>query len=207
MPRRSSKSNQAANRGKRGDHIKKSLYFLLTIAFLLTFYQASFAQENPDRYTISSGDILEISVWQDESLSRQLIVPPDNFISFPLIGDIDITGMTVTKLREVVTQKVTEYVPDATVTVLLRQINSLKAYVIGKVNNPGQFPIDMQTNVMQLLTMAGGLNQFADSNKIMILRQEKDKIIRILFNYKELEKGKNLEQNIILQRGDVIVVP
>lgn len=166
-----------------------------------------FAENTAERYTIGSGDVLEISVWRDESLSRQIIVPPDGFISFPLIGDINITGMNVTQLRDVITKKIREYVPEATVTVLLKQINSLKAYVIGKVNNPGQFPIDMKTNVMQLLTMAGGFNQFADSNRIMILRQKKDKIIKIPFNYKELEKGRNLEQNIIIQRGDVVVVP
>ncbi|MBW2062001.1 MAG: polysaccharide biosynthesis/export family protein [Deltaproteobacteria bacterium] len=174
---------------------------------LLAISPSALAGENSDRYRISSGDVLEISVWRDESLSRQIIVPPDGFISFPLIGDIDISGMTVTQLREVVTKKITEYVPDATVTVLLAQINSLKAYVIGKVNNPGQFTIDMNTNVMQILTMAGGLNQFADSNRILILRKQKDKTIKIPFNYKEVEKGGNLDQNIVLQRGDVIVVP
>jgi len=179
----------------------------LALVFLLTISQAAFAGNDSERYTISSGDVLEISVWRDESLSRQIIVPPDGFISFPLIGDIDVAGMTVTQLRAVVTDKIKEYVPDATVTVLLLQINSLRAYVIGKVNNPGQFPIDMKTSVIQLLTMAGGLNQFADSDSIMILRQQKDKIIRIPFNYKDLEKGKNLDQNIIIQRGDVIVVP
>jgi len=179
----------------------------LALVFLLTISQAAFAGNDSERYTISSGDVLEISVWRDESLSRQIIVPPDGFISFPLIGDIDVAGMTVTQLRAVVTDKIKEYVPDATVTVLLLQINSLRAYVIGKVNNPGQFPIDMKTSVIQLLNMAGGLNQFADSDGIMILRQQKDKIIRIPFNYKDLEKGKNLDQNIIIQRGDVIVVP
>ncbi len=159
------------------------------------------------RFRIGPGDVIEISVWKDDSLNREVVVPPDRIISFSLIGDIDTTDMTVTALREAVTEKLSDYVPDATVTVILRNINSLRAYVIGKVNNPGAFTINMDTNVMQVLAMAGGLNPFASEGKIHVLRQKKNLSIKIPFNYKQVLKGENLKQNIVLQRGDVVVVP
>ncbi len=158
-------------------------------------------------YHIGPGDQLEISVWKDESLSRQVIVPPDGVISFPLVGDIRVTAMTVPDLRKAVASKLKEYVPDPTVTVMLLQINSLRAYVIGKVNKPGLFPIGLDTSVMQILAMAGGLNPFASANKIIILRNKGNKTVKIPFHYKEVEKGENLQENIILDRGDVVVVP
>jgi polysaccharide biosynthesis/export protein len=159
------------------------------------------------RYLIGPGDLIEISVWRDESLSRKVVVPPDGIISFPLIGDIDTQGMTVGDLRHIVTEKIKEYVPDAFVTAMLLEINNLNAYVIGKVNKPGTYPILLDTNVMQILAMAGGLNPFASENNIQILRQVNKVTVKYPFNYKEVLKGENLEQNIILQRGDVIVVP
>ena len=156
---------------------------------------------------LGPGDLLEISVWKDEALSRQVLVPPDGVISFPLVGDIQVKDLTVPGLRDLVRKRLAEYVPDAPVTVMLLQVNSLKAYVIGKVNKPGQFPINLDTTVMQILAMAGGLNPFASSSKILILRNENGKTVKIPFNYKEVEKGKQLGQNIVLKRGDVVVVP
>jgi polysaccharide export outer membrane protein len=158
-------------------------------------------------YHISPGDVIEISVWKDPELSRNLVVPPDGIISFPLIGSVNVTHLAVPELRKIVTQRLSEFIPDATVAVMLIEINSLKAYVIGKVNNPGEFDIDMDTNVMQVLAKAGGLNPFASAGNIKIIRQKDNKIIKIPFNYGQVEKGKNLEQNIILKSGDVVVVP
>lgn len=158
-------------------------------------------------YAIGPGDTLEISVWRDDSLSREVIVPPDGVISFPLIGDIKVTGITVAELRKAVTKKLSDYVPDATVTVILKAFNSLRAYVIGKVKNPGMYPITLDTNVMQILAMAGGLNPYASEDNIHILRKEKGGTIKFPFSYGDVLKGRNLEQNITLQRGDVVVVP
>jgi polysaccharide export outer membrane protein len=181
-----------------------ALGILLTLLCLFTG-QSVFATDN--YYRVGPDDVLEISVWRDDSLSREIVVPPDGIISFPLIGDIDVNNMTVADLRNRVTKKLAEFIPDATVTVILKQIKSLKAYVIGKVKNPGEFGISMDTTVMQVLSMAGGLNPYAAEDKIHILRQMKDKTIRIPFNYDDVVKGRNLEQNIILKRGDVVVVP
>lgn len=185
--------------------VKNKIIFALM--FMTVAFSNTIALAADSTYKIGPGDILEISVWKDETLSRQVVVPPDSVISFPLIGDVDVTGLTVKDLRKTVAEKLSEYIPDATVTVLLFQINSMKAYVIGKVNKPGEFPISMETNVMQVLAMAGGLNPFASPGRILILRQQGKQTVKIGFNYKQVEKGENLQQNILLQRGDVIVVP
>ncbi|MBN2687573.1 MAG: polysaccharide export protein [Deltaproteobacteria bacterium] len=165
----------------------------------------AFAGEN--RYTIGPGDVIEISVWKDESLTKQIVVPPDGVIAFPLIGDIDVTELTVPQLREIVSKKVKDFVTDATATAMLISANSMNAYVVGKVNKPGQFSITMDTNVMQILGMAGDLTAFASPDDIIILREEKGKAITIPFDYDEVKKGENLSQNIKLKRGDVVVVP
>lgn len=178
----------------------------LTILILISFFTDQ-AEALDLPYLIGPGDVVEISVWKDESLSRELVVPPDGVISFPLIGDIQTEFMTVDALRKKVSKLLAAYVPDATVTVILRQINSLKAYVIGKVNKPGQYGISLDTTVMQILSIAGGINPFASEDKIHILRRKKNITIKIPFNYSQVLKGNNLEQNIVLQRGDVIVVP
>ncbi len=185
--------------------MKRTFWQLLLIICILNLAGWAAAAGKP--YTIGPGDVLEISVWKDESLSRQLIVPPDGVISFPLINDIAVSNLTVPALRQEISKRLNDFIPDATVTVMLVQINSLQGYVIGKVNRPGQFPINQDTTVMQILAMAGGLNPFAATGKIFIIRQENGKSVKIPFNYAAVEKGKNLEQNITLKRGDVVVVP
>lgn len=183
------------------------LFYLLIVLICSPNLNAKKVRGDIPYYTIGPGDILEISVWQDERLNRKVVVPPDGVISYPLIGDINVKGFTVADLRKIITERLKDYIPDAIVTVMLVEINNLKAYVIGKVNSPGEYPIDLDTNVMQILAMAGGLTPFADSDKIIILRKEGEKIIKIPFNYDEVAHGKKLEQNIILKRGDVVVVP
>jgi polysaccharide export outer membrane protein len=185
--------------------MKNFAYGLFLCVIIIFSNSSGLAAEK--KYHIGSGDVLEISVWKDPDLSRQLVVPPDGIISFPLIEPINVTNLTVEALKKIVTQKLSEFVPEATVTVLLLEINSLKAYVIGKVNKSGEFPINMETTVMQILAKAEGLNPFASRGNIQILRQQDNKIIRIPFDYGQVEKGKNLEQNITLKTGDVVVVP
>ena len=185
--------------------MKKRMICFLIFPLLLVTNALALAQDRS--YSIGAGDVLEISVWKDESLSRQVVVPPDGIMAFPLIGDINVSNMTVADLRKAVKAKLSEFIPDATVTVMLLKINSLKAYVIGKVKQPGEFPITMETTVMQILSMAGGLNPFAAGGKVHILRREKDTNVRIPVDYDELLKGKSLEQNIVVKTGDVVVVP
>jgi len=184
----------------------KALTFCTVLfSFLILSNSTTLAAEQ--FYHMGPGDVLEISVWKDPDLSRQVVIPPDGIISFPLIESINIKNLTVADLKKIITRKLSDFIPDVTVTVMLLEINSLKAFVIGKVNSPGEFDIGMETNVMQILAKAGGLNPFASRGNINILRQENNKIIKIAFDYGDVEKGKNLEQNIILQSGDVVVVP
>ena len=185
--------------------IKKRLFWIVICFFSLSLVDAAMAASAV--YTIGPGDSLEISVWRDDSLSREITVPPDGVIAFPLIGDVNVIGKTVTDLRKTVAQRLNDYVPDATVTVILKTFNSLRAYVIGKVNKPGVFSISLDTNVMQILAMAGGLNPYASESNIHILRQIKGSLVKIPFNYSDVVKGRNLEQNLTLERGDVVVVP
>ena len=185
--------------------MKKKVFFGSVFLLLVIANAVALAAESA--YQIGPGDVLEISVWKDESLSREVVVPPDGVISFPLIGDLNVKYMTVTDVRKAITKKLSEYVPDATVSVILLNLNSLKAYVIGKVHKPGQYAITMETSVMQILSMAGGINPFADGNKILILRQINKKTVKIPFNHNQVMKGENLQQNILIQRGDVVVVP
>lgn len=182
------------------------LIALFVLIFLASPLVAN-AEEEKERYGIGPGDTLEISVWKDESLTRQIIVPPDGMISFPLIGEIAASGKTVAQLHTVIEEKLSEYIPDVTVTVMLIEAISLRAYVIGKVNNPGVFPINQETTVLQILAMAGGLNPFAAEEDILVLRRSQGEMTKLPFDYEEIRKGENLEQNIILERGDVVVVP
>jgi polysaccharide biosynthesis/export protein len=165
------------------------------------------AAMSPELYLVGPGDVLEISVWRDETLSRELIVPPDGMLSFPLIGDIKVAGKAVAEIREMIRTSLSEYVPDASVSVILKTINSLRAYVIGQVKNPGAFPITMETRVMHVLSMAQGLTPFASDRDIHVLRHRGDTVEKIRFDYREVLRGNNLEQNILLRSGDVVVVP
>jgi len=184
----------------------KAIISCIIVCLILTVsYSGASAADN--FYLIGPGDVLEISVWNEPDLTKKLVVPPDGVISFPLINPIKVNNLTITALKKVVTQRLSEYVPDATVTVLLIGINSLKAYVIGKVKNPGEYPISLETSVLQILAKAGGLTPFASDGNIKILRKKNNKVTNIPFDYGEVEKGKNLEQNIILKVGDVVLVP
>ncbi len=180
---------------------------LWALLLMLISPLTSRAAEDPNRYTIGPGDLLEISVWKDESLTRQIVVPPDGMISFPLIGEVDGNGRTVTQLKDDIERRLTDFIPDVTLTVMLLEAASLRAYVIGKVNKPGVFPITEDTSVLQVLAMAGGLNPFASEGDILILRRKGEEIVKLQFDYGRIRAGKNLEQNIRLERGDVVVVP
>jgi polysaccharide biosynthesis/export protein len=162
---------------------------------------------NEGNYVIGPGDLIDISVWRDEALSRSCIVRPDGFISFPLIGEIMAAGRTASQLKSEMESRLSRYVPDLTLSLEIKQINSLIIYVLGKVNNPGRFILNADTNVLQALATAGGLNIFADSRGIRIFRQGTNETIVYPFDYDEVVRGKRLEQNIYLKRGDVVVIP
>ena len=168
---------------------------------------ASGALTAPPDYRIGPGDVLEISVWKDPSLTRQVVVLPDGRIDFPLVGHFVAMGRTTRELKTEMEAKLKRYIPDPILTVIVQQASSMRIYVIGKVNRPGHFQLSGNLNVMQALAMAGGLNTFAKPNEIQIYREEGDHTVVYLFAYEKVSAGKKVDQNIVLHRGDVIVVP
>ena len=163
------------------------------------------AGATPD-YIIGAGDLLEISVWKDPALTRQVVVLPDGTFSFPLVGRFTAAGNTVEQLSEAMEAKLTKYIPEPDLSVIVQQVNSQVVYVIGKVNRPGHLPLNRNVDVLQALAMAGGLNVFADKKGIRIFRKTETQTMVIPFNYKAVTEENRLEENILLQRGDVIVV-
>jgi len=160
-----------------------------------------------DTYIVQPGDVLTISVWKEKDLQGDVAIRPDGGLNFPLVGDISTSGKTVDELRKDIAARLTKYVPDPVVTVIVKQSLGNQIFVIGKVNKPGSFPAMRNMDVMQALSMAGGPTPFASLNKIKILRRVNGELKAIPFKYSKVEKGQHLEQNIILQGGDTVVVP
>lgn len=158
-------------------------------------------------YLIAPGDTLEISVYGEPDLVRQLVVRPDGKVSFPLVGDIVVAGKSTTRIKEIVEQKVRAYIPSANATVIVSQLGSLQFYVIGRVNKPGMFNVSKPLSVLEALALAGGTTPFAKEDRILIIRGTGKNTTKIPFNLKDVKEGKHLEQNILLERQDVVVVP
>jgi polysaccharide export outer membrane protein len=164
------------------------------------------ASADSSGYQIGPGDVLEISVWKDEALSRSVVVLPDGTISFPLIGKVSVAGKTLPQVRESMMKQLSRYVPDLELSVDVKQFNSMIVYVIGRVNAPGRQVLNSNVTVLQALAMAGGLNPFASRNSIKIFRKEGETKNVLTFRYNDVIDG-DLETNVELKRGDVIVVP
>jgi polysaccharide export outer membrane protein len=160
----------------------------------------------PD-YLIGPGDVLEISVWKEEALTKAVVVLPDGRISFPLIGQVQAADRTVADLKQEITKRIIKYAPKEEVNLEVKQVNSMLVYVIGRVNQPGRFVLNTNVDVLQALAIAGGLNPFAKRNQIKIFRKLSTTTVTYHFNYDDVTDGGKLQQNIILKRGDVIVVP
>lgn len=160
-----------------------------------------------DGYALNPGDLLFVSVWKEEGMQHEILVLPDGTISFPLAGHIKAAGTTAAEVEKALTERIKRYIPEPVVTVAVSKIGGYKIYVIGQVNRPGEFLISRDIDVMQALTLAGGLTPFGDEDDIKVLRRQGEKLNAIDFNYSDIERGKNLDQNIILQAGDIVVVP
>jgi len=157
-----------------------------------------------EEYIIGPEDVLFISVWKDETLTTEAVVRSDGKISVPLINDVQASGLTVLQLKEEITNRLKEFVPGVDVTVIVKQMNSNKVYIQGEVTRPGPQAYNGELTVIQALALAGGLTPYANRSSIIILRAGGEKL---LFNYNKVIKGKNLEQNVRLRRGDTIIVP
>ena len=166
------------------------------------------AENVPEQtYVIGPGDVLNISVWKEEGMQQEVLVKPDGGITFPLAGDINVTGMSTAELKDVLTEKLKRYIPSPVVTVSVLKSVSNKIYVVGKVNRPGEFVATHYMDVLQALSLAGGLTPYADSDEIKIMRRTGDTRQVFEFDYDEVVSGDSLDMNIILKAGDTVVVP
>lgn len=158
-------------------------------------------------YLIGPDDVLDISIWKEDTLQRKVVVRPDGKISFPLIGEIPAAARPAEEIQKEITQRLKKYIPEPVVTVVVEKVASYKIYVIGEVKNSGQYQVGHYLDVVQALALAGGLTAYAAENKIRILRRENGVETAIPFEYAKVKSGADLRQNIILRRGDVVVVP
>jgi len=160
-----------------------------------------------NEYIIGCGDKLRIKVWAQEGLDTDVVVQPDGMVALPLVNDVQAAGLTVEALREALEKRYREFIFEPTVAITVSEINSLKIYVIGEVNNPGEYALLSYTDVLQAIAKAGGFTIYAKKNKIEIIRTFGGQKIKTRFNYDQVIRGKNLQQNIPLKPGDVIIVP
>jgi polysaccharide export outer membrane protein len=161
----------------------------------------------PDGYVIGAEDVLGVLFWREAEMSGDVTVRPDGRITLPLLGDMQAGGLTTEALKAQVQAAAQKYLTDANVTIVVRQLNSRKVFVTGEVRQPAAYPLAGPRTVMQLIAQAGGLNEYADSEHITILRTENGRPKTFKFNYKDVAKGRKVEQNISLLPGDTIVVP
>lgn len=158
-------------------------------------------------YIVQSGDIMQVSVWKESELQAEVLVRPDGGISFPLAGDLSVSGMNVAQISEAIVERIKRFIPNPMVTVAIKTIGGNRIYVVGKVNRPGEFPFSRPVDVMQALSLASGTTAYAALSDIRILRRENGKQVAIRFDYTDIENGKSLDKNILLRSGDTVVVP
>jgi len=165
------------------------------------------AQQAAD-YTMNAGDTLDISVWKEEELTKKdVIIRPDGKFSFPLAGQVAARGRTAAEIEVEITSRLKRYVAEPVVSVSVKNLDGCRIYVIGQVSKAGSFVMNPRVNVLQALSLAGGMTPFAAVNDIMVLRGSGDSQRAISFHYGEVVKGRSLSQNVLLEPGDVVVVP
>jgi polysaccharide biosynthesis/export protein len=193
---------------------KKVFFGILTSVFLFASLATAIADSavvnqvaSGGEYEIGPEDLLDISVWKEKDLQKEVLVRPDGWITFPLVGNIQAKGKTALQLQEEITQWLKQYIPNPVVSVSIKKIAGYKLFIIGRVNKPGDYVVGRYIDVLQALSLAGGLTPFAEEGNIKIVRKENGKETILHFNYADVKKGRRLEQNITLQSGDVIIVP
>jgi len=159
-----------------------------------------------DAFRIGPEDVLDVQVWKNPELSRVVPVRPDGMISLPLVNDIRASGLTPIELRQQVTQRLAEFIPSPEVSVIVREVHSVKVAVLGAVRMPGHYEVNSTATVLELIARAQGLTEFADRGRIVVLRQNGKATKRIPFNYRKVAEGSE-QDNFVVQPGDIIVVP
>jgi polysaccharide export outer membrane protein len=168
--------------------------------------QAEIAADS-DRYVIGAEDVLYIHVWREETVTKTVSVRMDGMISIPLVDEIQAAGLTPLQLKEKLTERLKQFIENPNVTVVVMEANSFKVYISGQISKPGIYRLRSDTTLAQIISIAGGLNEWANQKKIIIIRKENGKEKRFTINYKKIVKGEDLDSNIILKSGDTIIVP
>lgn len=184
----------------------RALMIMVTIWALTPSMAISASPAAPEDFRLGPGDLIEISVWEEASLTRAVRVRPDGLISFPLAGEVQASGRTVSEVQTELEKCIRAFVPDAPVTVMLVELASKKIYILGSVQSPGVIPLYEPIRVLQALSRAGGLDPFASDNIVILRETDKGQVV-LKFDYGAVSSGKKLEQNIFLQSNDTIVVP
>ena len=161
----------------------------------------------PAGYLIGPEDVLSIVVWREKDMSTDAVVRPDGRISIPLLNDLQAAGLTPDQLKATIEKAASKFMSDPNATVIVKAINSRKVHIVGNVIKAGTYPLTGGTTVLQLIAQAGGLQEWADSKHITVMRKEDGKDTALSFNYKDVVKQKNLEQNVLLKPGDTVIVP
>lgn len=184
----------------------KNKFVCLLWFFGLLVSSTAFSAESNAAYKLNQGDVLQVSVWGEETLQKEVRVLPDGSITFPLAGRVEVANETAPEVEKRITEKLKVYLPDPQVTVMVSNAEGNKAYVIGKVLKPGAVLLTGNTTVLQAISLAGGLDKFADLGTIKVLRAGKSQTI-VNVNYNSLIKGQSLDSNVLLNAGDTILVP
>lgn len=169
--------------------------------------EAPAAASPADEFRIGAGDVLQLFVWKEPELSREVTVRVDGKVTVPLLGDVAAAGRTTRQLATELQSLLGRYLEAPQVTLELKQANSSRIYVLGMVANPGVYPLNQPTTVVQGLAFAGGFKEFARTEDILIIREGETGAVAISVNFKKIEAGRDLAQNVTLRAGDTIVVP
>ncbi len=178
------------------------------LSLLLAGFNSQASAQAVPTYTLNAGDTLDIAVWKEEDLTKKdVIVRPDGMFSYPLAGEINAVGHTVAQVEEQISSRLKKYIPEPVVSVSVKNLDGCRVYVIGQVSKPGSFVMNPRFSVLQALSLAGGLTPFAAANDIIVLRGTGNAQNVLPFHYGEVTKGRALNQNVLLEAGDVVVVP
>jgi polysaccharide export outer membrane protein len=180
---------------------------LLSILLMLAAGAPAAEVTDERGYKLQPGDLLQVVVWKETDLQSEVLIRPDGGVSFALAGDMRAAGLTTDQLRAELETRVRKLVPGAVVTVSVKAPNGNRVFVIGKVNKPGDFALLRPIDVLQAISMAGGVTPFANTNRIRILHRDGPHQSSLRFRYDDVAKGRHLEQNILLQSGDTVIVP
>jgi polysaccharide export outer membrane protein len=182
-------------------------FVLLLLAVARVGVAGPAADTAQSAYHLQPGDVVEVSVWKETDLQKDVLVRPDGGLTFPLAGEVDAHGKSVEDVRAILAERLQRYIPTPVVTVALKAIGGNRIYVLGKVNHAGEYPFSHALDVMQAISLAGGTTPYAALNDIVILRRQNGRQQSFNFHYSDVARGRSLPQNIELESGDTVVVP